>query len=49
VRPMLLVIDLVGSYDREHEAASLRYMDGKIASVMPVADAVARIACGAQP
>lgn len=28
--------EAVGSYDRDHEAVSLRYMDGKIASVMPL-------------
>jgi nicotinamidase-related amidase len=39
--------EAVGSYDREHEAVSLRYMDGKIAAVMSIADVVARIAGGA--
>jgi isochorismate hydrolase len=39
--------EAVGSYDREHEAVSLRYMDGKIAAVMSMADVVARIAGGA--
>jgi isochorismate hydrolase len=39
--------EAVGSYDREHEAVSLRYMDGKIATVMPVAELVARIVGGA--
>lgn len=40
--------EAIGSHDREHAAVSPRYMDGKIAAVMPVADAVARIAGGAQ-
>ena len=35
--------EAVGSPDREHAAVSLRYMDGKIAGVMPVADVAARI------
>jgi nicotinamidase-related amidase len=39
--------EAVGSYDREHEAVSLRYMDGKIATVMSVAELVARIVGGA--
>jgi isochorismate hydrolase len=32
--------EAVGSYDREHAAVSLRYMDGKIARVVPLAEAV---------
>jgi nicotinamidase-related amidase len=40
--------EAVGSYDREHAAVSLRYMDGKIAQVMPVVDVAARIQAGAQ-
>jgi nicotinamidase-related amidase len=40
--------EAVGSYDREHAAVSLRYMDGKIAAVMPVADVMACIR-GAAP
>jgi len=35
--------EAVGSYDRDHETVSLRYMDGKIASVIPLAVAVSRI------
>jgi nicotinamidase-related amidase len=35
--------EAVGSYDRRHEAMSLRYMNGKIASVMPVAAVLSRI------
>ena len=35
--------EAVGSYDREHAAVSLRYMDGKIAAVLPVADVAVRI------
>ena len=41
--------EAVGSHDREHAAVSLRYMDGKIAQVMPVADVVARIGGDAEP
>jgi nicotinamidase-related amidase len=40
--------EAVGSPDREHAAVSLRYMDGKIAEVVPVADVVARVG-GAVP
>jgi len=29
--------EAVGSYDKEHGSISLRYMDGKIASIVPVA------------
>lgn len=32
--PVVLASDCVDSYDREHHAVSLRYMDGKIASIM---------------
>jgi maleamate amidohydrolase len=35
--------EAVGSYDRNHEAVSLRYMDGKIASVVSVAAVVSCI------
>ena len=35
--------EAVGSYDRNHEAMSLRYMDGKIASVVSIAAVVSRI------
>jgi nicotinamidase-related amidase len=38
--------EAVGSYDAEHAAVSLRYMDGKIARVLPVAEVVARITAG---
>jgi nicotinamidase-related amidase len=40
---VIIAREAVGSYDREHAAVSLRYMDGKIASVMPVAELVARL------
>jgi isochorismate hydrolase len=39
----IIAREAVGSHDREHAAVSLRYMDGKIAQVMPVADVVAHI------
>jgi isochorismate hydrolase len=29
--------EAAGPYDRDHEGMSLRYMDGKIACVMPLA------------
>ena len=35
--------DAVGSYDREHETVSLRYMNDKIATVLPLATAIACI------
>ena len=35
--------EAVGSYDREHEAVSLRYIDGKIASVISVAECLSRV------
>jgi nicotinamidase-related amidase len=35
--------EAVGSQDREHAAVSLRYMDGKIAEVVPVAKVVSRL------
>jgi nicotinamidase-related amidase len=35
--------EAVGSYDRDHETVSLRYMDGKIASVLPLAVVASRI------
>jgi nicotinamidase-related amidase len=40
---VIIARDAVGSRDREHAAVSLRYMDGKIAEVVPVADVVPRI------
>jgi nicotinamidase-related amidase len=40
---VIIAREAVGSRDREHAAVSLRYMDGKIASVMPVADVAARV------
>jgi isochorismate hydrolase len=35
--------EAVGSYDREHAAVSLRYMHGKIASVVSVAQCLSRV------
>jgi isochorismate hydrolase len=35
--------EAVGSYDREHGAMSLHYMEGKIASVVPLAALISRI------
>src|SRR5258708_5753596 len=35
--------EAVGSYDQEHAAVSLRYMDGKIASVVSVAQCLSRV------
>jgi len=32
--PVVLASDCIDSYDKEHHAISLRYMTGKIASVM---------------
>ena len=46
---VIIAHEAVGSHDAEHAAVSLRYMDGKIASVVPVADAVARIGGAAPP
>ena len=44
---MIIPREAVGSYDREHAAVSLRYMDGKIAGVVLVAELVSRIRGGA--
>lgn len=40
---VILPREAVGSHDRDHAAMSLRYMDGKIAHVVPAADVAARI------
>ncbi len=40
---VIIAREALGSHDREHAAVSLRYMDGKIASVMPVAALVSHI------
>ena len=37
---------IVGSYDREHEAVTLRYLDGKIASVLDNAQVRRRLEIG---
>ena len=44
---VIIAREAVGSQDREHAAVSLRYMDGKIARVLPLAEAAAR--CAARP
>jgi nicotinamidase-related amidase len=46
---VVIAREAVGSYDAEHAAVSLRYMDGKIASVLPVADVLARLGGVAPP
>jgi maleamate amidohydrolase len=38
--------EAVGSYDRDHETMSLRYMDGKIASVMPLGTVISLLRRG---
>jgi maleamate amidohydrolase len=43
---VIIAREAVGSYDREHAAVSLRYMDGKIASVMSVAELLSRMRGG---
>jgi maleamate amidohydrolase len=43
---VLIPRQAVGSYDRDHEAMSLRYMDGKIASVMPLDTAISLLRRG---
>jgi nicotinamidase-related amidase len=45
---VIIAREAVGSHDREHAAVSLRYMDGKIAQVVPVVDVVERIGGAAQ-
>jgi nicotinamidase-related amidase len=40
---VIIAREAVGSYDRDHEAISLRYMSGKIAFVGSVAEVVLRI------
>jgi maleamate amidohydrolase len=34
---VIIPLEAVGSYDKEHGSISLRYMDGKIASIVPLA------------
>jgi nicotinamidase-related amidase len=36
--PVYVITDCVGSYDLEHHEISLRYIDGKIGTVLPLAD-----------
>jgi len=43
---VILPREAIGSSDREHAAVSLRYMEGKIARVLPVREVAARIAAG---
>ncbi len=45
---VIIAREAVGSRDREHAAVSLRYMDGKIARVVPIAEVVERIGGAAQ-
>jgi isochorismate hydrolase len=40
--------EAIGSYDKTHAAVSLRYMNGKIAHVVPAADVAARIRAAAR-
>ena len=46
---IIIAREAVGSYDQEHAAVSLRYMDGKIATVVSVADLMERVRGGAPP
>ena len=39
-------VQAIGSYDKERAAVSLRYVDGKIAQVLPVRELAARMAAG---
>jgi isochorismate hydrolase len=43
---VIIAREAVGSYDKTHEAVSLRYMDGKIASVVSVAELLSRMRGG---
>ena len=43
---VIVARDCVGSYDREHEAVTLRYLDGKIASVLDNAQVRRRLEIG---
>lgn len=45
--PVILAVDCIDSYDREHHELSLRYMKNKIASIMTNAEIAA--ALGRQP
>lgn len=40
---VIIAREAVGSYDKEHAAVSLRYLDDKIARVLPVGEVVARL------
>jgi isochorismate hydrolase len=40
---VLIAREAVGAYDGAHAAVSLRYMDGKIATVLPLAAVISRI------
>jgi nicotinamidase-related amidase len=42
---VIIAHEAVGSYDRDHEAMSLRYMNGKIASVVSIDTLLSRL-CG---
>ena len=43
---VIIARECVGSYDREHEAVTLRYLDGKIASVLDNAQVRRRLQIG---
>ena len=43
---VIVARECVGSYDREHEAVTLRYLDGKIASVLDNAQVRRRLEIG---
>jgi hypothetical protein len=46
---VIIAREAVGSNDKTHEAVSLGYMDGKIASVMSVAELLSRVRAGDLP
>jgi len=43
---VILPREAIGSHDKEHAVVSLRYMDGKIARVLPAQEVAARVAAG---
>lgn len=45
---VILAADCVGSYDREHQEVSLRYMRGKIAEVLSNVEIAARLDAGSK-
>lgn len=48
VRDLAVILprEAIGAYDKAHAAVSLRYMDGKIARVLPLHEVAASIADG---